>query len=237
MSSNDSASETASRSKIFSTQEFMDFLAKQADEITALQVTTKSGDRISASFNSSGTGATSGKDEAFKSLDAMKAFFSEDSTGETASAVTGTGLGGSATAKSKGPGKDFLTSKDWSLDYAKSHVDVTYDKCFTDGSGNASANKNGVPPALEETSLPPKKRTGKTDWNAMYNNALSPLVEAAARAQPQPLQHENETSQSKTSSRTSTKPKVESDKKRKSRKIIPAKMEFVDDYTDRGTYH
>jgi hypothetical protein len=199
----------------------MEFLTKQATEITALEVVTRSGDRISASFNANGAEPTSGKDDAFKSLDAMKAFLSEDSTGPSVE------LSASA-AKSKGPGSDFLTSKDWSLEYAKSHVDVTYDKCFTDG----KAKTNRAPPAPEASSLPPKKRTGKTDWNAMYSSALSPLVEAAARAQPQPVQQ----AAVDALSRSPTKPHGGGDKKRKPRKIIPDEMEYVDDFSDQGTW-
>jgi hypothetical protein len=223
MSKNESSEEAASRSKVFSSQEFMEFLAKQAPEITKFEVTTKSGDRISASFNTNGAKPTNGRDEAFKSLDAMKAFLSEDSTGKTPSIE----LAVAQSAKSKGPGSDFLTSKDWSLEYAKSHVDVTYDKCFTDG----KAKGNMAPPAPEAPSLPPKKRTGKTDWNAMYSNALSPLVEAAARAQPQPVQQ----AAVEALSRSPAKPQGAGGKKRRPRKIIPDKMEYVDDFTDHGT--
>ena len=223
---NESNSDVASRSKVFSSEEFMEFLSRQANEITVLEITTKSGDRISASFNAGRTGTTTAKEDAFKSLDALRTFLSEDSTGTIplASAVSRT--------KPYGPGKDFLTSKDWSLDYAKSHVDVTYDKCFTAG----RAKTNQLPEALTQTaSLPPKKRTGKTDWNAVYNSALSPLVEAAARAQPQPVQTTSvENYQSKPSSRVPTSSMVGGEKKRKSRKIVPAEKEFVDTYSDQG---
>lgn len=210
------------RSTIFSTQEFVEFLNTQASDIAQLEVTVRTKSGLSASF----TPPAAAKEDVFKSLDFMKTFLSEDSAAKPSSSFPVPSMP-----------KDLLTSKDWTLEYARNHVDVTYNKCFTDGV--AAAPNAGQSATTEVSSLPPKKRTGKTDWNAMYTSALSPLIEAAARAQPQPIE-QNETPHSSTLTANSTNTSAASDlkpaateKKRKPRKVIPAKMEYVDQYTEK----
>ena len=216
------------RSTIFSTQEFVEFLNTQASDIAQLEVTVRTKSGLSASF----TPPAAGKEDVFKSLDFMKTFLSEDSAGKPSSSFPVPSMP-----------KDLLTSKDWTVDYARNHVDVTYNKCFTDGT---AAPNMGQSATTEVSSLPPKKRTGKTDWNALYTSALSPLIEAAARAQPQPIEHmeppqgyalpANPTILPVNSTNTMApdlKPAA-TEKKRKPRKVIPAKMEYVDEYTDKG---
>lgn len=215
MSTSERIPETISRSTMFSTQEFMEFLNQQADDIAQLEVTVRTKSGLSASFTPS-----TGKDDVFKSLEVMKTFLSDDSTVKTISDVAG-----------PSSSKDFWTSKEWSLEYARNHVDVTYNKCFTDGTTPRNPNF----PITEASSLPPKKRTGKTDWNAMYNSALSPLIEAAARAQPQPIDETPaEQSHCMDSTTMSTTSKTVNEKKRKPRKVIPVQMDYVDEYTDKG---
>jgi len=209
----------------------MEFLTKQAGDISKLEVTTKNGDRISASFN--GFEPSDGKEEIFKSLDVMKTFLSEDSTGR---APPPAAESTSQQSKSGRSPSDLFTSKDWSLDYDSSHVDVSYGKTFEDAAAASAAGTGNqrtatVPVSSDAASLPPKKRSDKTDWNAMFSSKLTPLVEAAARARPQPL--ERVAVQNPQSFKMAAKPsKTGSDKKRKPRKIVPEKMEFVDTYTD-----
>ncbi len=215
MSTNERVSQTTNRLRMFSTQEFMAFLNHQADNIAELEVTVRTKSGLSASFTPS-----IGKDDVFKSLEIVKTFLSEESVVKSASEV-------SAPSQSI----DLFASNDWSVEYARNHVDVTYNRCFTD----STAVRNPVPSAMETSSLPPKKRTGKTNWNAMYNSALSPLIEAAARAQPQPIEQTTaDRGHSIDSTDLPTNSNVILDKKRKPRKIIPTKMEYVDDCADQG---
>lgn len=209
------------RSTIFSTQEFVEFLNTQASDIAQLEVTVRTKSGLSASF----TPPAAAKEDVFKSLDFMKTFLSEDSAAKPTSSFPVPSMP-----------KDLLTSKDWTLDYARNHVDVTYNKCFTDG---VAAPNMGQSATTEVSSLPPKKRTGKTDWNAMYTSALTPLIEAAARAQPQPIEqkappHGYDLPVNSTDTMASDQKPPANEKKRKPRKVIPAKMEYVDQYTDKG---
>ena len=224
MSSNDIASETGSCPKLFTSQEFMDFLAEQAGDIAKLELTTKSGDRISASFN--GTQDSSANTGVFKSLDLMKSFISVDSASETGASPAAKPSGA---ATLSGSTSNFLTSKDWSVEYAPNHVDVTYGKLFSGGSGEKDR-----PQAPTEATLPPKKRGGKTDWSAMYDTALSPLVEAAVRAQPQPVKQSSASKMKLGAPGQLSKNTAFCEKKRRSRKIIPDQKEYVEKYTERG---
>lgn len=209
------------RSTIFSTQEFVEFLNTQASDIAQLEVTVRTKSGLSASF----TPPAAGKEDVFKSLDFMKTFLSEDSAAKPSSSFPVPSMP-----------KDLLTSKDWTVDYARNHVDVTYNKCFTDGA--AAPNIGQLATTEVSSSLPPKKRTGKTDWNALYNSALSPLIEAAARAQPQPIEqngipHGHASTVNPTDAIPSNLKPAANEKKRKPRKVIPTKMEYVDDYTEK----
>jgi hypothetical protein len=205
--------------KIFSTQEFMNFVKKL--DLSKLIVETKDGHKYSASFN-----------ESFRSpsLDIGPFFKSLDSTGGNDSMDSKTV---EATA---------------SLDIHNDESAASTTACKKGGSEATSCFGDKLPPAVVEsggdrrsaamapwsdfghvasaaaagTSLPPKKRggreaggpgsgktdwdamykdavkppmvgrdgreaggsgSGKTDWDAMYNDALKPLVEAAIRAQ------------------------------------------------------
>jgi hypothetical protein len=222
MSTNDSSDPP--KSKVFSSQEFLEFLAKQVD-ISKLTVVTKSGDKISASFN--GIMSASGDESVFKSLDALKSLDSSDDAVKPAISQSTVSL-----EYSKGPPSsklDAFTSKDWQIDYEKEHVDVTYGKCF---SNSASQKAPRIP---SSSALPPKKRPSKTDWYGMYADALSPLVEAAALAEPQPVGNEEEmqieSASSKKPAAKETKP-LSKQSKRKPRKIIPEIKDYVDEYVD-----
>lgn len=194
-------------SKIFSSQEFMEFLAKQVD-ISKLEVVTKSGDRISASFN--GMVSASGDDSIFKSLDSLKSLDSIDSvkSGVQPTATVSLELSKAPSSNPPSSAANPFTSKEW-----------------------------GKPPSVASApvALPPKKRAGKdkdkgkTDWYGMYADALSPLVEAAALAQPHPLEGTDEDSKKLAGKDTKS---LQKPSKRKPRKIIPENKDYVDVYTD-----
>jgi hypothetical protein len=247
MSTNGSSD--APKPKIFSSQEFMEFLAKQVD-ISKLTVVTKSGDKISASFN--GIVSASGDESAFKSLDALKSLTSDTSIKPSLSQSTVAleySKGPSSAPKaftsvkpslsqstvaleySKGPpsASDAFTSRDWQVDYENNHVDVSYGNCFSD------STKQKPPRIPSSSSLPPKKRAGKTDWYGMYASALSPLVEAASLAQPQPVGEDEEKEKEAADSRKPAPKETKSppkQSKRKPRKIIPENKEYIDQYSD-----
>lgn len=231
--------------KIFSTQEFMNFVKKL--DLSKLIVETKDGHKYSASFNESFRSPSLDIGPFFKSLDSTGGNDSMDSktveatasldihNDESAASTTACKKGGSeATSRGSNP----FESKEWAAEYAKSHVEVSYSSCFGDKLPPAVVESGGdrrsaamapwsdfghvASAAAAGTSLPPKKRggreaggpgsgktdwdamykdavkppmvgrdgreaggsgSGKTDWDAMYNDALKPLVEAAIRAQ------------------------------------------------------
>jgi hypothetical protein len=211
---------------IVSTQEIMNLLGKQLD-ISRVIVETKDGQRITASFHESSTRRPSADSAStFKSIDMLKSLFSTGELDSVESNVAkgttsleslkdGTPLPVTVNRKVGAPnplgsnlGSNPFESREWTADYANTHVEVSYSSCFTDGLAPAvapsSMDGNGLrafseliqgaaAAAAGETSLPPKKRAardaaggsagGKTDWLTMYNSALKPLVEAASWAQ------------------------------------------------------
>lgn len=188
----------------------MEFLSKQ--DISKLAVLTTSGTLLSASFNDGSTEsidpAIFKSTELFKSMDSAASANSEDSP-PTVSLLE--------TSKISASLSNACNSKDWALDYKEKHVDVTYSHFFS------TTESTRKPSSIPSTALPPKKRPGKTDWNAMYASALSPLVEAAAQAAPA------EVPEGPQKYSTTTKPcKPSSGKsKRKPRKIIPEVKDYV----------
>ena len=210
-------------SKLFSSQEFMSWLNKQVD-ISKLEVVTKSGDRITASFN--GFASESGDGSSFRSLDALKSLTSIDSVKSGLQSTVSLEYI-KAPSKMTSAGEDHFTSRDWTGEYATDHVDVTYTKCFAASSSQKQAASSS------SSTLPPKKRKGKTDWYGMYANALSPLVEAASLAQPQPLKDEEQKARAIHCQKPAPRDVKASSKqsKRKPRKIIPENKEYVEQYT------
>ncbi|KAL3929942.1 MAG: hypothetical protein SGBAC_011985 [Bacillariaceae sp.] len=193
-----------------------------------MNATLENGEKISAPFYENDSG--SGSDQTvFKSVDFLKFLSSQDSLmSEAPSDATGVKDYYKAAAEFKA--KNF-SSHDWHLEYGKSHVEVSYASCFSTKSQDANRAQSSV--------LPPKKRQGKFDWQALYEKAvpkgkqkvtsLTPLVEAAALLPPQPLgshggpASQHEASDTKTSSKQT---------KRRPRKIIPVNKEYVDEYSD-----
>jgi hypothetical protein len=203
--------DATSESKILSSDDFLNFLAKQS--ISQLTVTTVKGDRYSAKFDSD-------QSAVFKSIDALKSLTSQDSatSGNKGSNVFCEYYKKSSTIPNAFPSNDWK-STDWHSDYAKSHVDVSYTNCFAPG----SSQKAGL---SQSSVLPPKKRGGKTDWKGMFDDALSPLVEAAEMhsqavaadgAKKPPPKNRND---------------LPKQSKRKPRKIIPVNKEYINEYSD-----
>jgi len=209
-------SKDATKPQMFNSQEFMEFLTKQVD-ISKLTVVTKSGDKISASFTGSNPSSSSG-DSVFKSLEALKSldYDQHRTTPEGPQSTVSLEY-----CKAPSTKASVFTSKDWTKDYQRDHVDVTYGKTFKDPNTSISGRTN--PPS---SMLPPKKRAGKTDWYGMYADALSPLVEAAARAEPEPLATKEE------KKKAPGKVEVPKPYKRKPRKVIPEVKEYVETVTD-----
>jgi hypothetical protein len=220
------------KSAIFQTDDFLNFLANEVD-IHSLMIVTKDGQRMSASFNGPTAATLSGQAKSgppsyyFKSLDMLKSLDS------TAGARAGTGADGDSIEPTmfqstvsleffpsielgKGPPSmggttvmesDPFVSREWAMEYGKSHIDVSYSSCFRDPfkqNGRYVSTLNKTEDVAMDTgssgggsaSLPPKKRTAaqasatggapennKTDWNAMFKSALKPLVDAASVAQ------------------------------------------------------
>jgi hypothetical protein len=218
MSTDDSSD--ARNSKIFSSQEFMEFLAKQVD-ISKLEVITKSGDKISASFN--GFVSASGDASVFKSLDALQSLNSIDAIKSSLQSTVSLEYT-KAPPKASSSTANAFPSREWKTDYGKDHVDVTYTNCFTSSTSRKPSSS---------FTLPPKKQVakGKTDWYGDYADALSPLVEAASRAQPQPVESEDEQAEP-TDSRKPAPKSPPKPSKRKPRKIIPENKDYVDEYSD-----
>jgi hypothetical protein len=196
----------------FNSQDFMEFLAKQ--DISKLSFETKSGDRFSASFSGVTSGA--GDDGVFKSMDGVKSLITDNGFGPSISQPMVT-LEAST----------MPVSKDWSTELRKDHVDVTYARCF-----EQEPDAQKPPPIRSGSSLPPKKREKRVDWDGMMADALGSLVEAACREKPQPVDEDDQLAMNvekpaATEAKASPKPS-----KRKPRKIIPEKKEYVDSYSD-----
>jgi hypothetical protein len=207
----DNISNDTPKSKVFNSLDFMEFLSKQ--DISKLAVLTTSGTLLSASFNDNNTEsidpAIFKSTELFKSMNSTASAKSEDSP-TTVSLLETSKI---STSVSKA-----CNSKDWSSDYKEKHVDVTYSHFFS--TTEPKRKSSNIP----NTALPPKKRLGKTDWNAMYRSALSPLVEAAAQAAPAEVP---EGPQKSSTSSTKTYKPSSGKSKRKPRKIIPEVKEYV----------
>ena len=202
------------KSQVFNIRDFMDFLAGQ--DISKLAVLTKSGTLLSASFNNEPSGSMDSSilKTLFKS---MEQHTSSDNLAGQHTISLETSQIPESVAKA-------CNSRDWAVEYEKSHVDVTYNHFF-------SISEHGEKPSqIPSTALPPKKRHGKTDWNAMYADALSPLVEAAARATPAEEPEENRQGSSVSSPVDSNLPQKQA--KRKPRKIVPQVKTFVEEYRD-----
>jgi hypothetical protein len=204
------------KSKVFNSQEFMEFLSKQ--DISKLAVLTTSGTLLSASFNDGSTEpidpAIFKSTELFKSMDSTASAKSEDSPPQVSLRDRSSKISTSVS--------NACTSKDWLLDYKDKHVDVTYSPFFL-----STTEPKRKPSIIPSTALPPKKRPGKTDWNAMYASALSPLVEAAAQAAPAEVPGGPQKHSTLTNTKTC---KASSGKsKRKPRKIIPEVKDYVVD--------
>jgi hypothetical protein len=260
MPNDDSNNETAiPKQAVFSSAEFMKFLANEID-ISKMIFETKDGQRISASFNgptvvksqhtnSSGLPPSSGS-SIFKSLDMLKSL--ESTPGDS----TDPALAQSTVSLEFFPssdGTDPFTSKEWIPDFKNSHVEVSYSNAFGDPTNNVMASMSSLGGAggVEmanggSASLPPKKRAApvkaatpndkndgknKTDWTAMFKNALKPLVDAASAAEREP----HHTPQGilaglQNGARTSTANPPTQNKppgRRKPRKIIPENKEYV----------
>ncbi|CAJ1959269.1 unnamed protein product [Cylindrotheca closterium] len=216
------------QTKELSREDFLNFLSKQSISKLTMNATLENGEKVSAPFyeNESGSGSDH---SVFKSGDFLKFLSSQDSLMPEAPGDA-TGVKDYNKAASQLKAKDF-PSRDWHLEYGKSHVDVSYPSCFNAKSQDANRGQPSV--------LPPKKRQDKFDWQALYEKAvpkgkqkvtsLTPLVEAAALLPPQPLGSrggpalQNQSSETKKSSKQT---------KRKPRKIIPVDKEYVDDYSD-----
>ena len=204
----------------------MEFLAKQVD-ISKLTVVTKSGDKISASFNGmvSGSGNNDSQ-QLFKSIDALKSLASQEidtaATGDPSKSTVYCEYYKAPTSLS-----DPFVSSEWQAEYGKNHVDVSYSNCFVSTSQQQKTDQN------QSTALPPKKR-GKADWQGMFDDALSPLVEAASIVKPQPVVADfaaAEILKSQKAAPTDSK-MAPKQSKRKPRKVIPLYKDYISVYKD-----
>lgn len=209
-----------------SREDFLSFLSKQSVSKLTMNATLENGERISAPFFES---TSSSENSVFKSVDLLKFLTSQDSMVQRTSDRSG---GGNEHGKAafESNAKDF-SSRDWHLEYGKSHVDVSYSSCFNTNSQDVNC--------AQSTASPSKKRQGKFDWQSIYEKAvpkghqkvtsLTPLVEAAALLPPQPLGSVGTPSLPSPASDAKVSSKQT---KRKPRKIIPINKEYVDEYTD-----
>lgn len=189
-----------SKSKIFNSQDFMNFLTTQVD-IKDLMVETKDGERFKASFPGSSlitneaTPSDSGPPKSvFKSLDMLKDLGMVDGDPDptvlqsTVSLeyfppnpypISRSSSAAAAGGTPKGPSTSTFASREWAADYKNSHVEVSYTNCFDPNTGEPATNGT--------SNLPPKKRgapngaggPGDEHWNAMFKRALAPLVDVA----------------------------------------------------------
>lgn len=206
------------QAKELSKEDFLSFLSKQSISKLTMSATLENGEKISAPFYESGAPRDH---SVFKSVDFLNFLSSQNSL--TSPAPSDTDVGIPSDFKSK----DF-TSRDWHLEYGKSHVEVSYTNCFNTKSQDAIRGQSSV--------LPPKKRQGKFDWQALYEKALpkgqqkvtslTSLVEAAALVPLQPL------GDAATEIQVTTAKQSQKQTKRKPRKIIPVNKEYVDEYND-----
>lgn len=221
------------KSKAFNSQEFLEFLLSKQD-ISKLAVITTSGALLSASFNGNNSDpidpAIFQSTELFKSMESTASAKSKDSPPNVSLLETSSKISTSVS--------NACTSKDWLLDYKEKHVDVVYSPFFL-----STTEPKRKPSIIPSAALPPKKRPGKTDWNAMYASALSPLVEAAAQAAPaeipetaaqvdsaEVIKSPQKYSTSTTTTTTTKTYKASTGKsKRKPRKIIPEVKDYVPD--------
>lgn len=205
------------KSTIFDSQDILELLEKHQKDISRLDLTLKSGDKISLSFNGI---SLSGHESFFHSLSHLKPVTSIDSAQSTVS------LDFFRNASTSQDGFTSMQSVEWARDYAKDHLDVTYENSF-------SLPASQKPPKIKSLqALPPKKRAGKTDWNALFTSGLSPLVEAASRAEPQPVREDGKDSKKSPQNDKQIIQKSIKPSKRKPRKIIPEIKDYVDQYTD-----
>ena len=255
----DSNNETAiSKQAVFSSAEFMKFLSSEID-ISKMIFETKDGQRISASFNgptvkSSGPPPSSGS-SIFKSLDMFKSL--ESTSGDSidpALAKSTVSLEFFPSAD----GTDPFSSREWAADWKNSHVEVSYSNAFGDPTTNGMPSMSSLGDAGDvgmangggggggSASLPPKKRAAaaavkadtpndknngknKTDWTAMFKNALKPLVDAASAAEREP-HHPPPGGILGLSRTTAVNPPTQNKPagRRKPRKIIPENKEYVE---------
>ncbi|KAG7347021.1 hypothetical protein IV203_006090 [Nitzschia inconspicua] len=229
---------------LFNSQDFLNFLTTKVD-IANLMVETKDGERFKASFPGSSISSNGGYNKndheppmsVFKSLDMLKGMGMVDGDPDPtvlqstvsleyfppnpcpiARAPTGTTTSGARAASASA-----FASREWISEYKNSHIDVTYDTCFTDPkTGEVVTNTaNGA------SMLPPKKRaaapnvngngnTGDDHWNDMFKRALAPLVNVAVAQREQGPSVPSPTPSAKRSGR------------RKPRKIIPEVKNYCD---------
>jgi hypothetical protein len=237
------------RANVFDSQDFMNFLATQVD-VANLMVETKDGQRFSASFSGpskvpGGLAPPAGLSEGppssvFRSLDMLKSLDSVGGDAPDPNVFQSTVsleyfppnpnvVVTKPAASSGGPaslGSDPFTSSDWATDYKSSHVEVSYTDAFDP---KAAAGENG-------SSLPPKKRAPGTNWDAMFKQALAPLVDAASVAQREhskaPELDDLKNSASVGNGQQSAKKRSN---RRKPRKIIPESKEYVE-FTEKVSF-
>ena len=109
------------KSQVFNIRDFMDFLAGQ--DISKLAVLTKSGTLLSASFNNEPSGSMDSSilKTLFKS---MEQHTSSDNLAGQHTISLETSQIPESVAKA-------CNSRDWAVEYEKSHVDVTYNHFFS----------------------------------------------------------------------------------------------------------
>lgn len=241
------ASPSASSMKV---QEFMSYLAKEAN-ISNMTVETKDGRRISATFeNGIPTGVTSpsepseppkenadggsedgeasegpsGKKDKTKKEDKRNGLQSPSRDVATTIAML------TATPASTLPAKSSqkLPSQEWDVNYQDKHVAVTYSSVAAGASSlsNGNGHKSNA-----SSALPPKKRAAKQEDGGSESswNAMTALVDAATVAQREHVQIPslvNATTLSMVAN-GEMEPKKKATK-RKSRKIIPEVKVYVD---------
>lgn len=217
-------------------QDFMSFLAKEAN-ITNMTVETNDGRRISATFKdglpaplstpANGADASATKEASSSGVTGKNGKTPMMSpTRDIAKTMTLMGAEKTASTPSTQPTSALAacTSPEWAANYENKHVSVTYSKVVA---GQSSLLVNGsVQMANGSSSLPPKKRAKAEESAAEGSwNAMSALVDAATVAQ---REHEQVVPGAKGLGANIGASLMKKPTKRKPRKIIPEVKEYVE---------
>ena len=216
-----SSSLDTSGSRHLNSQDFLHFLASQVD-IAELTVVTKSGDKISASFDETGA-ATTSDSKPFKSLEYLnKTLASQDSISSNDISKSTAYHKDAKTAPSILKEPIVSVTKDWNEDYGKTHKDVDYRKSFQTNEQSEPQSSNTVKPT---------EKGGKADWQGMFDSALSPLVEAASLVSPL-MKAQHLSPMLKAQQGVPKRTLVPKRQGRKPRKVIPIHKEYIAQYSD-----